>query len=123
VNKQEIHKLIFDVLNRELIKSNRGSDTIAEALVNALMLAEEKPKRHTLIGFQIIGDMSREDLINECLAFHRKHCESVNTDELKAAVVTSRLMQYKESLMEEARMSPPTGFLGLFGSGSPVDTD
>ena len=125
MNRQEAIKIVFDVLNRELVKIGRGSDTMARAVIDALIEAGQSPidpKRHNLIGFQIIGDMTREELINECVAFHREHCKTVDTDELKNAVIVSRVMRFKERLTAEAKMSPPTGLMGFWGSG-PVKTD
>ena len=82
----------------------------------------ERTKTESLIGFSIIGDMTRDELINECCAFHRMHCQTVDTDELKNAVIASRLMRYKDRLLTEAKMSPPTGLFG-FGGFSPIKTD
>ncbi len=138
MDKQEARKVVFDVLNRELIKPGQGSDTLAHAIVEAIMpdqmtitlnnsagVFTPEPKRHNLLGFMPIGEMSRAELIDECVAYHRRMCEQVSDNELKTAIVNSRLAQFQQRLIKEAKLDPP---MGLFGwppstSGEPSSDD
>lgn len=135
MNKQEAIKIAFDVLNKELIKPGRGSDTLARAVVDALMPDEvtvtldnstgkftPEPERHSLLGFQIIGDMTKAELIEECVEFQRALWTKTDMDTMKHMVITARSELYKQRLTAEAKLSPPMGFAG-WTNGGPVKID
>lgn len=120
MNKAEALSIVFDVLNKELIKPRNGSDTIARAIVYALYSTSEEepeqhapapPERHKLIGFQIIGEMTHDDLIEECIDFQSEQWRKATPNMLKQLVIQARLHRQKERLETEAKLEPE----GLFG--------
>ena len=66
-----------------------------------------------MLGFAIIKDMSREDLIDEIIAGHRDKLEKLNTDQLKATVVNCRLDAVRASLIEESGLGKKVDSLGF----------
>ena len=70
-----------------------------------------------LHGFEIIRDMSREDLIEEILKNAQKLLVKTPTNDLKLNVIHIRMQRIHESFVEEADLDdPPPSILGqLFG--------
>lgn len=56
-----------------------------------------------LIGFNLIGDMTREQMIAEILAGQRMLLEGTDTDNLIENVILTRVHHYKMRLMKEAK--------------------
>lgn len=98
-------------------------DNAALDIVEEIGRQPERKETVPLTGFMPIGDMTREELINECLAHHRVTCETVPVNELKNAIINSRLADFQRRLITEAKLDPPTGFFGMLGGSSPIDTD
>lgn len=127
MNKEQIRAIAFDVCNREMIKPSCGSDTVAWALADALesvlITSPEtpKPERHSLLGFQVIDEMSNEDIVDEVLAHQRKEWLKASRNQLKKLVVAARMNDYQQRLMAEAKFEPDYGnggLWGLFGGGN-----
>lgn len=123
MNRQQVQKLIFDVLNEELIKPNRGSDTMAYAIVEALGLTGDKhlmvfddpePARVNLIGFQIIHEMTADEMLEEALAFQHSQWKKASKNQLKQFVIEARMHNIKAAMIEEAQLESG-GF--MFGGG------
>lgn len=73
------------------------------------------------IGFKIIREMTKEELIEEILIAQREHLEKQEINDLKQAVITVRTHQTQHRLMEEADLEQPRGFLGMLGMGGNDD--
>lgn len=73
-----------------------------------------------LLGFDIIGSMSREALIAEILEVQRQIMSDDNRmslNDLKRTVIGFRIQLAQERLFAEAKLDDegPTGILGLLG--------
>lgn len=68
-------------------------------------------------GFAIIGDMSREEMIEEIIAGQRALLVAEEDDTLKRHVINLRLSQFKDRLVKEAQIQP-MGPFGLLGGDS-----
>ena len=73
------------------------------------------------IGFKIIREMTKEELIEEILIAQKEHLERQEINDLKQAVITVRTHQTQHRLMEEADLEQPRGFLGMLGMGGNDD--
>lgn len=69
------------------------------------------------IGFKIIREMTKEEMIEELLQAQREHLEKLGENELKQYIISVRTHQTQHRLMEEADLEQPRGFLGMFGMG------
>lgn len=122
MNRQEAIITVFDVLNIELLKKGCGSDTLAVAIVDALGIPAKpapkpEPERYTLHGFRDLGDMTHDELLEECIAFQLKLWEGFPKNALQNMVIAARVNDYKNRLVAEAGIDDgPLGFLGMVGS-------
>lgn len=55
-----------------------------------------------MMGINIIGEMSKEDLIHEILAYHRAKLLDTEVTELKVTVINLRMEDYRKALVTEA---------------------
>lgn len=69
------------------------------------------------IGFKIIREMTKEEMIEELLQAQREHLEKLGENELKQYIISVRTHQTQHRLMEEADLDQPRGILGMFGMG------
>lgn len=58
------------------------------------------------LGFSLIGEMSKRDLIDEIVIAQRKALTSASMDDLKVFVVQLRAKAVHERLMQEAAINP-----------------
>lgn len=70
-----------------------------------------------MTGFQIIGEMTKEELLEEIIAHQRMHLDGMNIDNLRRSVIQIRLEEYQARLFAEAGVSRPQGILGFLNSG------
>jgi len=73
------------------------------------------------IGFKLIREMSKEELIEEILAAQKEHYIKQDIDALKQAVITIRTHQVQHRLIEEADLEPPRGFFSRVFGGDDDD--
>lgn len=59
-----------------------------------------------LYGAHILREMSKDMLIEELMGYQRTELHRKPVEQLRVYVANSRLMRYKERLMEEANISP-----------------
>lgn len=64
------------------------------------------------MAFNIIGEMTKEELIEEILANQRETLESHDIGNLKGLVVNMRLESVKQRLIEEAGLKVTPGLFG-----------
>ena len=70
-------------------------------------------------GFKIIGEMSKEELIDEILSINRSLLSSAELDNLRLAVIRYRLEEVQVRLVAESGIDmAPRGPQGLLGGGS-----
>lgn len=69
------------------------------------------------VGFKIIREMTKEEMIAELLQAQREHLERLSENELKQYIISVRTHQVQHRLMEEADLDQPRGILGMFGMG------
>jgi predicted ABC-type transport system involved in lysophospholipase L1 biosynthesis ATPase subunit len=55
-------------------------------------------------GFALIGEMTKEELVDEFLAYQRECMEEMNEDTLKKLVIQKRVHTYTKRLTAEAKM-------------------
>lgn len=67
-----------------------------------------------VIGFKLIGEMSREELIEELVSYQRKILLAQDDACLRAYIVNNRLERTKERLMREAGLKEQR--TGIFSS-------
>lgn len=67
------------------------------------------------LGFKVIGEMAKEELIEEILATQRIILDSMTMTDLKQHVVQGRVAAVTKRLYEEAGITP-CGIGGLFGA-------
>lgn len=65
-----------------------------------------------MIGFKIIKEMSKEELIDEILAGQRKELEEKELLELKSIVIEFRVLHTREALTKEAGLKRQDGPFG-----------
>lgn len=63
-------------------------------------------------GLKILKKMSRDELIEEILAYQRAQLGTVETTILKSHVVDFRTNAYRDSLMDEASITMQPGIFG-----------
>lgn len=66
-----------------------------------------------MIGFKVIKEMSKDELIEEILEGQRQELGNKDTTELKAMVVEFRVMHTREALTKEAGIITERGPMGL----------
>lgn len=64
------------------------------------------------IGFSIIGEMSKEQLIDEIVEHQRKAMRLLEIEQLKAHVIDFRMAETRKRLEEEAGIRVHHGILG-----------
>lgn len=64
-----------------------------------------------MMGFKIIGEMSREELVDEIMLFQRKIMEEQPTNDLKALIIDFRLAETRKRLEKEAGIKIQQGLL------------
>lgn len=57
-----------------------------------------------MVGFQLIKDMTKEELIAEIIHHHRREYGKHNEHDLRHAVIQIRILNYKERLTVEAAL-------------------
>ena len=62
------------------------------------------------IGFKLIREMTKEELVEEIITAQRDYYTKQEVDALKQAVITVRTHQVQHRLIEEADLEPPKGF-------------
>ena len=70
------------------------------------------------IGFKIIREMTKDELIAELLAGQEFLFNEYNIEQLKHYVIQTRTIFTQRNLMEEANLEcnqGPRGFLGMYG--------
>ncbi|HEY6022097.1 MAG TPA: hypothetical protein VIY48_20185 [Candidatus Paceibacterota bacterium] len=65
-----------------------------------------------MIGFKIIGEMSKEDLIEEILAAQRAKLTATDVSALKVAVINHRVEATRDALVVEAGLTVQSGPFG-----------
>lgn len=70
-----------------------------------------------MIGFKVIGEMSRDDLIEELLAHQRESAIKQTTDDLKKLIISMRMHDVHRRLITEARLGIDT-LWGVLNDGS-----
>lgn len=69
------------------------------------MTDEPKEEPVTLTGFGMLKDMTKEELIDEILTYHRRALEKTDDiRELRALVIGNRVNDYRNRLAAEADM-------------------
>lgn len=68
-----------------------------------------------MMGFKIIREMTKEEMVEELLAGQRVAMNKADLDTLKGYVIQARLHQTHERLMEEADIERPQGIFGMLG--------
>ncbi len=63
-------------------------------------------------GIELIGEMTREQLVNEIQEHNRKLLMSTELAELKGMVIRSRVTLYQERLEKEANIQIHNSFFG-----------
>lgn len=73
-----------------------------------------------MMGFKLIREMTKEEMIEESLASQRRMMTDMSNDVLKRYIIHDRQCQVTKRLVEEADLDDAstgiTGFLGLGGS-------
>lgn len=71
-----------------------------------------------MIGMKIIGEMTKDEMIEELLAGQRILYDEQSLEALKHYVIQSRMVFTQRNLTEEAKLEcqGPKGFFGMFGS-------
>lgn len=71
-----------------------------------------------MIGMKIIGEMTKDEMIEELLAGQRILYDEQSLEALKHYVIQSRMVFTQRNLTEEAKLEcqSPKGFFGMFGS-------
>lgn len=65
------------------------------------------------LGIKIIGEMSKEELIDELVAAQRKSWEGREMTDLKREVIHLRMTIIQESMIKEAGLKAEHGMLGM----------
>jgi len=58
-------------------------------------------------GFEIIRDMSKEDMVNEILEGYRANLSELDEQELRKRIIFTRVQSYERRLIAEADLTPP----------------
>lgn len=61
-----------------------------------------------MIGFKVIGDMSRDELIEEMLGHQRTMAQRQTTEALKQLIISMRMTEIHHRLIKEANLEPST---------------
>lgn len=65
-----------------------------------------------MLGFSLINEMSKDQLIDEFLLHQRKELEKMEMPILKGQIITIRVNAYRERLEKEAGVSLHQGIFG-----------
>jgi len=65
-----------------------------------------------MMGFKIIGEMTREELVDEIMHFQRRIMEEQDTADLKSLIIDFRLAETRKRLEKEAGIKITQGLLG-----------
>ncbi len=118
MNRQKARKVVFDVINASINNPACGTDMLAWNIVDALGFTDDgqNAKPQPLTGFEIIGEMSRQQLMDECIAFQINLWQRIPIEALRKMVVTARTNAYLDRLTKEAGLSDngPEGFTSIF---------
>lgn len=60
-----------------------------------------------MTGFEIIRDMSREDMVNEILEGYRQNLSELDEQELRKRIIFTRVQNYERRLIAESDLTPP----------------
>ena len=69
-----------------------------------------------MIGFKIIGKMSRDELIEEMLMHQRAMAQQQTTDALKQLIISMRMTEVHDRMIKEAELEPSTVWGLLHGN-------
>lgn len=83
-------------------------------------MSDEK-ETYSLTGFQFVKDMTKEQLIDEIAAHHRRLMDGMELNTLRANVVSLRVEEYKKRMMDEAGLEP--GPMGMYAVKEEDDDD
>lgn len=67
-----------------------------------------------MIGFKIISEMSKEELVEEILETNRAKLNALDMTNLKASVINLRMDAYRENLAREAGLTIHNGVMGSY---------
>lgn len=123
IDKQELARQIAKVhaaINNEFWGNQSNKSQLLQGVQRlAVVLAEklEEPENEVITGMEIIGQMSRDQLINELIHYQLEQLNELNHNKLKMLVIQMRSNRYQHRLVEEAQLEEqgPMGF--LFGNG------
>lgn len=62
---------------------------------------------HEMTGFEIIRDMSKEDMVNEIVEAYRESLSELDEQDLRKRVIFTRVQSYERRLINEADLTPP----------------
>lgn len=65
-----------------------------------------------LSGIRLIGEMSKDDIIEELTTAWRKDLSKKDITELKQMIIAVRIQRIQDRMIEEAGLVKHTGFLG-----------
>ncbi len=90
-----------------------GVQKLAKALADHL----DKPENEVITGMEIIGEMSRDELVRELIHYQLEQLNDLDEHKLKLLVIQMRSARYQHRLVKEANLGTqgPMGF--LFGQG------
>lgn len=65
-------------------------------------------------GFKIIGDMTKDEMIEELLAYQRQMLDSLPDEEMKRHIIQIRMASVQRRFVEEAKLqdAEPRGLFG-----------
>lgn len=66
-----------------------------------------------IIGFKFLGNMNKEELIEELLATYRVQLSTQDIEHLKVNVINARMEEFKNRLLIEAGLAKRGSFFGV----------
>lgn len=73
-----------------------------------------------MIGFKIIGEMTRDELVDEFLAHQREEIIKQTTDDIKKVIINMRMVDVNRRMVAEAKLEPTT-LWGIMNGNSDSD--
>lgn len=114
---RDITQILMQSFGTTIMWGTRYFEEVAAKILDLAWADEKKPDppRMNVLGFQLIDEMTDEELIEEAVAFQRTQWEKASRNIRKKFVVEARLHLVKERLIEEAKFEPEAGPFGMLG--------